>query len=371
MLSWRPYSQAVLSHALRVSAVLCLGLSGVVLGAEKAGAAAANPPWSGQCPQSIVLVLDRSASMDGQMDEVHDAAKDLVDALRGAPNTVGVVSFGTAARLEREPVRVDDQDDRRRLKDLVDGLDDLEEDTNWEAALTEAARLEPQLVVLLTDGVPTVYGTPAQYSDVDDLAPVSAAATAADRLKQGGTRVVAVQIGEYEGAAPNLAAVTGPTSGDDYYVTGVNELVDVLYDVARKACDVPLAALPAPEPPPFPVLPVLGGGGLVVAATVGGGVLLSRRRREAEGVSATVVADQGPSALPNPTIRLDDLAPPEAPAPRLHRDDGSDASPARPAPQDPRAEGQSSSDLPKRRREVRRTPTDRIRDYRPPPRDRD
>lgn len=278
----------------------------LLLGAGPA-AALPNPGWPARCPQRLVVVLDLSSSIGPHLDVVKQAATDLADALRGAPNEVAVVTFGTLATVSVPMVDVGNADERQRLKDAVDDLDLLEGDaggTNWEAAFITAASLQPDIVLFLTDGQPTTHGDPfAQNADPYDVDNVTPAAQVADQLKSGGTRIVGVGMGLLPENVPNLAQVTGPVPDDDYYETSASAdgLLDRLYDIAGKACGIPVAALPQPEGETFPVLAVLGGVVGAALLAVVGGLLLSRRT---SGPLATV----GPkpvAVLSNPTIGLD------------------------------------------------------------------
>ncbi len=303
-------------------AVAALGLVVVLTTPSAAYADAANPAWSGSCPQRIALVLDRSSSMEPQKEDIQRAAQDLVDALRGAPNLLGVVSFGTEATVDTEMIDVSDDDRRREVKDYLDDLDIFEESaggTNWEAALESARTLDPDLVVLVTDGLPSVHGYPADLgSRPEDPQNVTGAAAAADRLQQDGARVVAVGLGLVPGAEANLAAVSGPAAGDDYYTAGIDGLLPTLYDVASKSCGVPVAALPQPEPRAVPVLPLVISGALTAAVLIAG-VLLARRRGGSRQGPSVLAPHRG--LLADPTIGLDDIPPVSAPPSAVRADE--------------------------------------------------
>jgi hypothetical protein len=265
----------IFSHAF----VLVLACIGVLLpGTFAAWADTPNPAWPAHCPQRIVLAMDLSESMDSNLDAVKRSARNLIDALRGTSNEVAVVTFGTNAVVAVPATNVGMDGERQRIKKEIDGLDLFRGNlggTNWDAALTTARTLRPTVVVLLTDGLPNAHGQPATGGGQLDLEP---AVRAADVLKSNGTRVVGLGLGLLPGNVGNLAAVTGPTSGDDFYQTDASGLLSKLYDIASKACGVPVAALPQPEPGTFPLMPVIGAGVVAVIAVVGGGILLSRRR---------------------------------------------------------------------------------------------
>lgn len=275
-------------------------------------AATPNPPWQQHCPQRIVLLVDLSESMEPNLDVVRQSSRALIDALRGAPNEVAVIALGTNAVVAVPVTDVGADEPRQELKAQIDDLNLLEGvlgATNWEAAFTAAGSLRPDAVVLLTDGQPTAHGTPAVGgSGTLDPEHLNSAVRAADALKSDGTRIIGLGMGLPPENVGNLAAVTGPAAGDDFYQTDASGLLGRLYEIAGKACGVPVAMLPQPEPGTFPLAPVLGAGVVAVLAIVGGGLALSRRRG-AGSAEPHPVTRLPARPLPDPTIALDDLPP--------------------------------------------------------------
>lgn len=266
------------------AALLLVAVVGFLTAAPADGASlsAGNPQWPGRCPVRIGLLLDQSSSMSGSIDKLHEAADDLVDALRDRPSQVAVIGFGTVARTVSPPVEVSDSDLRHSLQDKINGLGALGGDdggTNWEGALSAAEPLGLNVVVMVTDGYPTVYGNPLQVvRDDADPAALAAASTVAGRMQAAGTRVVAVGVGLQPGTEGNLARISGPRNGDDYYATDLTDLLHQLYEVAAKACGVPISALPAPDPASFPLRTVLLAAGGVLAVALVIGFLIHRSR---------------------------------------------------------------------------------------------
>jgi hypothetical protein len=280
--------------------------------------------------------------MQGSLGTAKHAAQDFVDALRGAPNQVAVVAFGNTAAVAMPPTDVSESSGRKRLKSAISGLR-LTDGTNWQAALLADEGLRPDLVLLITDGNPTSYnqgsgvtsgtapgGLPAQGYDATSL---QAALAVADRMRASGTRIVGLGLGSFI-TAPNIAAVSGPAPNDDYYITDVSRLAHQLYDVASKACAIPIAALPKPERPPFPYGLVLGLVGGALALVIIGGLLLSRQRTgpdragrggsDSGGSGGRRGTSRPPATLPDPSIRLDPL---DAPSAHLLADDDPDDEP--------------------------------------------
>lgn len=306
----------------RLCRVLLGGLLGTVLLsllAATSATAATNPSWAARCPQRFVLVLDLSSSMTPNLDQVKQSASDLVDALSGAPNQVGVVVFGDVASVAIPMADVGNDGQRHQIKSAIEDVGLTLVDTggtNWEAGLITAASLRPDAVLLLTDGEPSEHGIPGKgrgiVSDNDNL---GAAVRAADRLRAGGTRIVGVGIGLNDVSAPNLIQVTGPRANDDYYQTGsdASGLLSQLYDVASKSCGIPVAALPKPETAPFPFLPAIGG--VVAAALLAVVIGLFRNRPKKDKVRPGL--DSGPPArrrdvLKAPSISMDEVAHPSS-----------------------------------------------------------
>jgi hypothetical protein len=238
----------------------------------------ANPPWPAHCPLRIGLLIDQSSSMAPRFDEVREAASNVVDALRDKHSEVSIVDFGTDARVVRSAVDISDDDSRHQLKEEIGDLSphngDNDGATNWEAALLAARGLKLDVAVLVTDGLPNVYGNPVQEGEQA----VPAAIAAANQLKLGHTRVAGVGIDLDEAGARNLASVTGPNVGQDYFVTDTTGLLRQLYGIVASSCGVTIAALPQPEPPVFPWGNVILGalGGLLLLAVVA--YLIHRRR---------------------------------------------------------------------------------------------
>lgn len=241
-----------------------------------------NPAWPSRCPLRLGLVVDQSSSMTARFGEVREAAGNVVDALRDKPSEVTIIGFGTTAEVIAPVVDVSDDDARHDLKDRVGELtahDGADSATNWEAALIAAGEQRLDVVVLITDGFPNVYGDPVR----EGPEAVAAAVAAANRLKSGGTRLAAVGIELQPGGEENLEFITGPRSGEDYYSTDTAGLLRRLYEIVAASCGVHIAQLPQPEPPEFPWLPTILGtlGGILLISLAA--LMLHRRRALAGG----------------------------------------------------------------------------------------
>ncbi|WP_166663873.1 vWA domain-containing protein [Actinophytocola oryzae] len=256
-----------------------------------------NPPWPARCPLRLGLVVDQSSSMAQRFGDVREAARNVVDSLRDKHSEVSIIGFDADAEVVARAVDVSDDDARHDLKDRIDELEanaGAGGATNWEAALVAARSLDPDVVILVTDGFPTVYGDPVREGEEA----VAAAAAAADQLKNDGTRVSAVGVDLATGAEENLRTITGPARGNDYYTTDTTGLLRRLYEIVANSCGVSVAALPRPEPPEFPLARTILGSLAGLALLTFVAFLFRRRRGAATGARGparggrAVVADQ-------------------------------------------------------------------------------
>jgi von Willebrand factor type A domain-containing protein len=295
--------------AWRLPAVIVVMCAAVSLGAT-ARADVANPAWPQHCPLKLGLLVDQSSSMEPQFGEVRQATKNVVDALRDKRSEVTVIGFASDAKVIRAAVDVSDEAARHELKKDIDELDTVSffgGGTNWESALALAEPLTLDVAVMVTDGQPNVSGS----SSPDPQGSLLAAVAVADRMKTAGTRLVTVGINlaDPESVA-NLKRITGPIEGSDYYANDTASLLHQLYEIVANACGVPIAALPTPEAPAFPLVKVLLGmlAGLLLLVLLG---YLLYRARGGRTQSATAGPQAGPRPVPSkiadPTISHEDI----------------------------------------------------------------
>jgi len=200
-------------------------------------------------PVEVVLVLDASSSVrygtdaadrDAQVRNVTNAAWAVLGALDEAPGIdarVAVLSYDKDVRIQTPLSAVTpatmgpDGVFGQALGDPGGNLSARSasagyaehlrggDGSNWEAALAEARHLlgaaredAAPLVVHVTDGEPTARldsdGDPILGGDPDEH--LAAAAKAANRLKSGNVRMLAVGIGEARSRLTALVAVSGP-----------------------------------------------------------------------------------------------------------------------------------------------------------------
>ena len=293
------------ARARRVLPLVLCGLAGASLlagllafsppgASADPGPGSPNRPWPSGCDVDVGLVIDRSNSIKqddpGNPALVRLAAGGLVDRLTGTGARVAIWSFGTMASGFEGPnpwnpeVSLGGADSpsigftapadvatAQPLHDVIGRIpfvagantDPNDPDTNraggtnWEAALGSASAAgtgavapdgstpgDADVLIFFTDGNPTVHGAePApdhprpHTSDAD----VDAGIAAADRLKQGGTRVVAVGASLGGGLTiANLERVTGglgtAVEGEDYFNTTIEGLDQALFELTTRFC---------------------------------------------------------------------------------------------------------------------------------------
>lgn len=236
-----------------LSALLAMGVPAM---------AAPNPPLpAGNCGLTVALVLDVSSSITsaGAEQTVRDAASDLVNYWDGQDMTVGMVRFWGEADLVAPYTST--LTGTAALDSAAQGLTFLS-GTNWEAGFLEvfnydgatgahwnaplsASPLLPDVVVIVTDGVPTAYVDDAGMAVTSAPEPTAQAngEAGADLFRANGVKVIALGVGSISVAG--LQGITGPVENGDYWLADFATLSDQLLDLGTQLCD--------PTPPPVPV----------------------------------------------------------------------------------------------------------------------
>ncbi|WP_183407925.1 vWA domain-containing protein [Nocardioides marmoriginsengisoli] len=215
-----------------------------------------NPSVRSGCGLDVALILDLSSSVGEELPELKHAADALVDGLVGTNSRVATFSFsngspapnGTPNHPALAPVETQTGADAVKAgyaSWAVGG------GTNWDAGMFAAGTASPQydVAVVVTDGHPSVYGSPQQSfnSSWDRFKEMEYSIFSANLLKSQGTRVLAVGIGTLltgDADALNLAAISGPTKYDgtnadaaDYYqAASFGAAGDALATVAESFC---------------------------------------------------------------------------------------------------------------------------------------
>lgn len=208
-----------------------------------------NPPLPAKCGLSIAIVLDLSNSLsDAAVTSSKTAAKSVVGSLSGTPSSVGVFTFATFApdrtNADIAKTSVSTGSGAAFVKNSIDQIRRVPSNvggTNWDAALRQIPQSTYDIVLFVTDGNPTAYGTPGSWGNSDygtssDPIDLSTAVTAADALKSSGTFVIGLAVGSAINL-PNIKAISGARQGTDYFqVNNYDQLTAQLAEIALKNC---------------------------------------------------------------------------------------------------------------------------------------
>ncbi|WP_029145653.1 LPXTG cell wall anchor domain-containing protein [Microbacterium luticocti] len=211
-------------------------------------ASLANPQAPKQCGISIAMVLDQSGSMgdDNKQANLKSAAKEAVNALVGTPSSVAIYTFGTTddSQGHQASTSTATTASAAPLISFINGLpagNQLNSATNWDRGLSQVPA-GFDLVLFVTDGAPTVWGTSSTSGGNTSFQDIENGIFSANKVKSqnGATaghkeRIVGLGIGLGD-AAVNLASVTGPTPGVDYFTATAGGFGDVLKDLATGNC---------------------------------------------------------------------------------------------------------------------------------------
>ena len=199
-----------------------------------------NPSWPGFCGLDVALLFDESTSISSsEWSQMKSAAANLALALQGTPSRVAQFSFSTTALTGKYVplTSVQSATDATALAAQINAKSQSGGFTNWDEGLYQIAQKSESYdaVLILTDGDPTVYGT--ETSGNVRIVTVQEAVHSANAVKAEGTRIVGVGIGLASASAKNLAAISGPTVGSDYYLpAGFGDLDAALKEIASSQC---------------------------------------------------------------------------------------------------------------------------------------
>ena len=160
----------------------------------------------------IVIVLDRSGSIQENGPGGYEAAiNSFVQDLSGTNTQMGIVSFAADARIDEGYLDIDD-DQAAILDAIEDVYNDLGGGTNWDAGLrlVDTFSPNPDLVLMVTDGNPTLNVRSSTSSGEVNWHDFTEAVTSSNRLKSGGgaappSRVIAVAAGSAGSNSPSKA----------------------------------------------------------------------------------------------------------------------------------------------------------------------
>lgn len=213
-----------------------------------------NPTVTGRCNLRIGLAVDTSYSINkDEMTALKKAANGFVSTLSGTATHLGLWSFDTQAVLKKAPAAMNSDTQAAALTTAINGLPANPSSgsivyTNWDDALGDmkdysvANASAFDVVLLLTDGVPTAYrsGSSNPNSLTGNL-PITRAVAQANSLKAMGTKVVVVAVGSVgtgniAGVAGSNTSTTGGVLADSYSATNFETLADTLEQLANANC---------------------------------------------------------------------------------------------------------------------------------------
>ena len=215
-----------------------------------------NRPFAQQCGMNVALVVDVSSSIanSGAQQDLVDVMDSFVDALRGTPSSVALITFGTDSPAAGFPANtsltsVATAADASAFKQRYAGWAAMpswpSNYTNWDRGLAAAAAENGavgsathfDLVLFVTDGNPTVYG-PNPLTGGGQLRDPASGYTrfrelgnglaSANLVKSQGTRVLAFGVGS--GLADPFTQYNLRTiSGQNNYPADTSSLLEADY----------------------------------------------------------------------------------------------------------------------------------------------
>jgi hypothetical protein len=116
-----------------------------------------NPALPNECGLNIALLFDVSNSLQGNATILQDAGKAFVDALAGTPSNISVAHFAGTASTDLGATSVGTSAGAQQVRDAIDSIAVVREGTNWDAGFREVAKAGADVVIVLTDGNPSLY----------------------------------------------------------------------------------------------------------------------------------------------------------------------------------------------------------------------
>ena len=190
-------------------------------------------PYQGKVnPTDVILVIDRSLSMDTKLDKMKEAAKAFIDSIDTSTHRIGIVVYDT------DVISYALSTDKTKLKEYVDkikyqGLTNISSAIDESVKLLKSKRSNAQgAIVLMTDGIANYYGNPP-VSASEDIS-LAAAVSSAEKAKASGYVFYTVALCNSENADENKNLKKMATSEADHYFTNVDGLVTVYEQISAK-----------------------------------------------------------------------------------------------------------------------------------------
>lgn len=184
---------------------------------------------------NIVFAVDHSGSMNeqdaGQM--IPKVLQIFTDTMHGENIKIGYLAYNDTIITERAPVAVDQEEQRRLLKQTIAEAENKGE-TDIGLGLKEACQLlagcsGKKMVVLISDGETDLARSHTGRTEQDSEQDIE---EVIKRCRAEGTPVVTVAFGkEYEGEEAVLRKLSEQTGGESYETDRPEELISILYDL--------------------------------------------------------------------------------------------------------------------------------------------
>ncbi len=168
----------------------------------------------------------------------------------GTNTEVGIVSFAASSSLEAGYTSVLGGPSAALTNAINNVYNNTGGGTNWDAGLFAVNApfiTAPDLVVMVTDGNPTLNNTTNTSASEVNWEDFTQAVTSANLLKSNDSRVITVAAGAAGSISiPGLVGISGPLTSqpsaldDDYIIGTPAELADALRDLALARCGASL-----------------------------------------------------------------------------------------------------------------------------------
>lgn len=198
----------------------------------------------------VLLVLDTSGSTSGFNNAYNAAAKTFITSLSGTPTQLKISSFATnsspGATVYNLAVGADQTAAKARIDAIYPNNTSGTGFTNWDAALQDASKADVDVVVMVTDGNPTVRqgALGSATSDYRNIAFGVASANLAKNppMTAAGRKQTIMAVGVGSGiAVENLKAISGPDVDSDYTTAAdPSALAAVLAKLTQQICPTDL-----------------------------------------------------------------------------------------------------------------------------------
>lgn len=165
----------------------------------------------------------------------------------GAPNQVAPINLKTRAGVQRAYDTFMTRDGNNRFfppevnqRAPWTMPKDWRNATNWDRAFYRVAQASDtyDVAILLSDGEPNIYNAQQGSADYIQLRSLEEGIASANALKAKGTRILVAGVGgTNSGRAKNMAAVSGPTAGSDYFQFANRAYTDMATQLAKLVAD--------------------------------------------------------------------------------------------------------------------------------------